>query len=233
MILKQQTILFVTLLLVLLPSLLSCNVSKAPIGCTQIQEETLRSLDFGRMTLTDFQLWFNSSPFREGKLEIIDYLEESKKSATWMYKDIKYMADFRGGTLVRIDVAWARMGKVTLEPTSAGIINCFGPPDLYQASYLTHVDAKIFDLGLWYLNKGVVIKGSHHGKHWVDWPGRPPPLFDEKVTMTYMIIVAPGTAEEMIKSVYTYGDRDDVREKVLKTLRSWPGAWEKIMVDTD
>jgi hypothetical protein len=150
-----------------------------------------------------------------------------------MYRGIRYTADFREGTLVRVDVYWKQIDKAALEPTSAGIVRCFGAPDLYQASYLTYIEAKIFDLGLWYPDKGVVVSGVHFGKHWVDWSGRPPPPFDEKVTMTYMTIVAPGTTEEMIKRVYTYGDRDDVREKVLKTLRPWPGAWEKIVVDTD
>lgn len=55
------------------------------------------------------------------------------------------------------------------------------------------------------------------------------PSLNDNVIMNFMSITAPASAEEMVRNIYTYGDKEKVHRVIMKTLNPWPGSWDKVV----
>lgn len=223
----QQT--FVCTLLFVLAG---CYVGQSPpaidppsFSCTRFAESRWQEFGFGTDSPTDvissvINLWDIDS-------DQVRAIELSSEDLRVKWGDIQgelgtdYSALFREERqLIKVDVWWHP------SPTLAQIIDCLGFPAYYAAFYQQEIETASLNLALWYVEKGFVVRHvSFHRQE------RPPEI---RLTqrMTDLYVVAPGTSEQMVSNVYTYGDEPAVQAWGLCVLRPWPGSIEAIEVES-
>ncbi len=106
------------------------------------------------------------------------------------------------------------------------MLACLGEPELYRVVPFLEEDGYYTHLSLWYLQKGLGIETTNpREKDEV-------PIFDYEIVMEQMYITAPGTVEEVIKSVIYQGvGLDNFSDELLLSLKPWSRAWEEIVVE--
>ena len=133
----------------------------------------------------------------------------------------RYTALFRKDRqLTKVDAMWDRF----LPPTLSQVFDCLGFPQYYESVYTYargEAHRKLM-LGLWYTDKGLVVRHfSFHGQ------SQPPAIHPNQI-MDKFIVVAPGSPDQMVRNVYTAGDDPDIHAFGLCLLRPWPGSIEAV-----
>ncbi len=59
--------------------------------------------------------------------------------------------------MVAIDVRWEEV-----QPSADRVLECFGEPGLYQATYKQDVEAKQLAVQFWYPSQGLIVTGVFH-----------------------------------------------------------------------
>ncbi len=123
-----------------------------------------------------------------------------------------------------------RLFQVTLKwddpkPSLTQVIECLGSPDYYEAFYEQGIHARNLILALWYVDKGFVV--SHSSIHYRERT----PTVSPRLRLNYLIVVAPGDLNEMVRNVYTGGDDHSWQAYTLCLLRPWPGSIEEMEVE--
>lgn len=136
----------------------------------------------------------------------------------------QYSALFREERrLTRIAMYWNQEDPL---PSIVQVLDCLGPPQYFEAFYQMEPEATAIVVGLWYVEKGIVVEG--YSAHRLALPSAIQPEF----RMTSSIVVAPGSPEQMIPNVYTDGDDTKIQAYGLCRLRMWPsGAIEAIEIE--
>lgn len=136
-----------------------------------------------------------------------------------------YSALFRRDRqLTHVEVRW---GVSRTPPTLAQVVDCLGFPQYYESVYTAGAGEAAFrqTLGLWYTEKGLVVNHtSFHNRVQV-------PAVHPNQMMDSFIAVAPGPPEQMVRDVYSLGDRPSVYTYGLCVLRPWPGSIGTIEVE--
>lgn len=223
-----QQALVITLLLILT----GCYVEQSPtamdsppFSCTKFTESHWQEFGFGTDSPTDVissvvNLWDIDS-------DRVRVVELSSEDLRVKWGDIQgelgidYSALFREERqLIKVDVRWHP------NPTLAQVIDCLGFPEYYAAFYQQEIETASLNLAFWYVEKGFVVRHvSFHRQE------RPPEI---RLTqrMTDLFVVAPGTSEQMVPNVYTYGDEPAVQAWGLCVIRPWSGSIETIEVES-
>lgn len=188
--------------------------SRTPIECEQLREVSLRLLPLSELDREMLAQWVKEHYQVDEVRRIAS--AGGVEEVSWKQPGKDYLARFRNDTFEFIGVTWA-----PLQPTIDEILECFGPPDLYEASYRQDVEAMRFYMAFWYLREGVIVSTSRFRKE-----NKPPPITGD-MTMTGLVLVPPGTAAEMVRYYPV-----EVRPAVLKSLQPWPGTVERIVVDS-
>lgn len=164
------------------------QVQPKPIACPQIEEKSLRSLEFGRLSAKDMRQWLAQSSLFEGaKISTSSTPGGFKDFLTWEDGETQYFAGFRQDTLVRIWVNWPNDRNIL--PSGEAVVTCLGNPDLYQAVRTVNPGGPYIKVGLWYLKKGIVVESNTDMFRYDEQL----PIIDENVLMGSMTIVAPDT----------------------------------------
>jgi hypothetical protein len=233
---KHNLILIFTLNLIL-SLVMACNtgtkqglsVTRTPVACAEIEEKSLRSLEFNRLSMEDMHRWLEErSPFEGVNIHESIPDKGDDNGLLWEHTNGKYDARFREGILRRINILWSYWEHICLTPTADEVIACFGEPELYEAARADDIDGDFVFFALWYLEKGIVVWST---RLYYESEDGLPSLNGSKI-MNMMTLTAPNsTAEEMVRDVYSFdADADEDVADILKRLRPWPSSWEKVVV---
>lgn len=134
-----------------------------------------------------------------------------------------YEASFRDGLLRKINVRWGSLSR----PSLSQIIDCLGSPDHYIAFYHMSIEAPLLSLALLYTDSGTVV---HHLA-----PSMSAELsrIHPDMRMSRFVVVPPGTAEQMITDMYSYGSVDPDHVHSVCLIKPWPGSIEAMEIASD
>ena len=193
-----------------------------PFSCTNFFESRWREFRFGIDSPDDIaptvgRLWDidkdQLTPIaRKDGLSQVGWSDDNQ--------EMLYSALFRKKQLQKLEVTFDP------PPTFAQVLGCLGPPEYYAAYEETDIEYFGFYLQLWYLEKGLVLQHFFffsHVRPTADLPAQ---------RMEYLVVVAPGTREQMVPNVYTMGFLPSVQAWGLCILRPWPGSIEAIEIES-
>jgi hypothetical protein len=176
--------------------------------------EELHAIPYGELDAEQTIAWFSTAH----DLPKRAFAPNGPTDLQWLKGRERYYANFKEGLLSNIRVKWAKPS-----PRGDDVLHCFGQPDLYEATIWLEADARGFGLELWYLSEGLVFSTSPVFSQ----THKLPPPISGNIGMGDMIVVRPGTAEEIMRQRITYGEYSP---KWLEYLMPWPGGWEEIEV---
>lgn len=196
---------------------------RKPVACNQIQEIELRTLLISeQVTLEDVKKGIYDSYIKDPQVDR-RYYGDVVPVVSWSGSNgIQYLGIFRDGVLKYIYVKW-RGGETILEPTASEILDCFGEPDL------VHIGAPIGwyeQMFLWYLDEGLIVSSAPL-RYKEDIP-----KVNSNLIMWEMIIVNPGTVEEISEDIgyrMLIGPGEEENSKILDYVQPWPGSLEAVV----
>ncbi len=197
--------------------------------CSQVQEDTLRNLEFGILEqLTMYRWLYDESSFKGTSIEWSNTIDVYEGASALIWKGNKglYQAKFWKNTLRAVDIQWSYDGQPRLKPTASDIIDCFGEPDAFHAIIDADYKDRFLELGLWYLEDGIVVRSKALYGH--GYTGELPSAL-RFIPMGSMSITPPGTKEDILNNVYPDDDvyTIEANKEFLETVRPWPGSWEE------
>jgi hypothetical protein len=206
-------------------AVIACSLPNQPRGCDETIPEVIAPSLFEELTQDAAVQWAR------------DNLEVSISDATTM--DIqteeglegKDFVGGRNGTMYTFRFLENELQSVLLywersAPAADRFIECFGTPDLYQATYHERHEDRWIYLELWYLDEGMRVSGRYFLR------GNQPPSVDGTALLDAVTLVPPGTAEEMLASSMVGSQmNEEDRARFIGPLNPWPGSWEDAEVD--
>lgn len=130
-----------------------------------------------------------------------------------------YSGWIQDGTLQKIDVQWI---FPLPRPTLSQAIACIGAPEYYIAFYEQAPEAVATYLDLLYPEKGIVVRYESPFTS----SARPDPLdeFHPFMRIEQVVVVAPGTPEQMVPAVYSAGNVAGSHADNSCLSKPWPGS---------
>ena len=123
--------------------------------------------------------------------------------------------------------------KITVEwgnprPTLAQILDCLGVPEHYIAFYDQGWDFTYLSLALLYTDSGIVVR------HFSPSLSVKLSEIHPEMLMERFVVVAPGTAEQMVTDMYSYyGVEFHFHVRSACLMRPWPGSIEAMEIATN
>jgi hypothetical protein len=155
----------------------------------------------------------------------MDDLVDGSKLFVWKKSGKEYRSQFMPSGRRKITIAW-----ISSKPTLDRVIQCFGAPELYQASLepTEYGDALLFSI--WYPKQGWVV-----GTARLERAAKPPQIRGDLI-MDDIVVTVPGSdAQALLQGAYPqlfepqyWPDKVD---QVLQSLRAWPDSIDNVMVD--
>lgn len=109
-------------------------------------------------------------------------------------------------------------------PTVGDVLRCLGKPALYRA-YLGRHPAVIWtQLELWYPDRGLVIRFEVK---------RTTSTFELAMELSAVSYVKPGLQKELIPRVWAIQPATETYNRILNSLRPWPGEIKDVTIDVD
>lgn len=198
-------------------SLLSaCTSTRSFDSCNDFlaAPRQLQQLSYGNATVSDVRQWVLSTY----QLDSTDVVE-GERDLRWNIENGEVHADFRNDVLKGATIRWTRV------PRLQQVLDCLGAPDYYEAAIKPdHIPR--FDFALWYLREGIMVYSASYDEADVDAIHR-----NDKRPMDTLFVTAPGSLEEVVKSVYKYESTVELPSSLTNTIRPWPGSLSRIVVD--
>ena len=131
----------------------------------------------------------------------------------------------REGKLLRVAVSWSRERA---PPTLAQMIDCLGTPDYYAAAHVKD-RSHWLEFTLWYVEKGIAVKGSFDLNLFRPMAVRPETPMRNSATYELpgsFVVVEAGDLEQMVSDVYGSA----LQAWKLCLIRPWPGSIEAVEI---
>ncbi len=185
-------------------------------SCDWLIESDLQALHYGEMATEDGIAWLQDQ-YGITEVQLEDAYPEGAKRFRWLAHGKEYLAIFFHDRLVRVDVFWNEP-----LPTGDNVLDCFGQPAFYTATFGQDIEARVLKLGIWYPEQGMNVVTSLYTD------SETPPAVDGDIGFRGMSLSKPGnTMEELLDNmVYT----DLQQSTVLSSLQTWPNSWEVIEI---
>ena len=213
--LKPRALSVIAMILVLIAGITSCTFTTPP--CNRLVESQLRSIPWTTLDAGNFAQWvkdhYGLSPKRDG------YRDDPAVVWSWSSMGKDYAAYFRPG-VKRILIKFS-----ALPPTVADVTGCFGLPNSYQAYYRYEADVYIFNFAVWYLKEGLVAVRPYYTH------ASEPASIHEDTQLPNIMLVPPGTPEEMVFQAYAQTSDPAAYAGEAKSLKPWPAKLTDIVVD--
>jgi hypothetical protein len=201
------------------------SLSHASLNCDQIKDHTILSANLDHLRPDKTAAWIKQHyPIQESDIRETDYNHsEITKGISWAGREKVYSIVFRKVSLRNIKIVWE-----STQPTTQDILKCLGVPDAYSAFYTPtiKVHIKVFELELWYPKQGIVVRSVQMTS------SDKPPEVRQHSEMTEMVVVKPGSLEQVVSAAYTPRAGAIVSE-TLQSLKPWPEKLQDIVVMTD
>ena len=124
--------------------------------------------------------------------------------------------------LAKIRVEWGYP-----KPTLAQVIDCLGPPEHYIAFFENGPHGIYLSLALLYPDIGIVVRHFD-----IVWRYEPLKIHPNK-RMGFFVVVPPGTAEQVVTEMYSYGNEDPYHVRSVCLLKPWPGSIEDMEIASE
>ena len=205
------------------------NQPPLPFSCANFTESYWSEFDFNVDSQDDVastvsRLW----GIDKGKLGIEEDRWGNPYAVYWLIVRFTapiglYTAWFPDGVLQKIDVEW-----VFLRPTLSQAVKCLGTPEYYIAFYGPDPHDVYALLDLLYPEKGIVIRYVSPFTS----PARPEPIaeFHPYMRIRELVVVAPGTPEQMVPAVYSVGNVGGNQVHNACLSKPWPGSFEAMEI---
>ncbi|MCO6452038.1 MAG: hypothetical protein J5I90_14740 [Caldilineales bacterium] len=209
----------ILVLLITLVVVVACSPSLVPPEttvkhCEWLDEPQLRALGYGDMTTEDAITWFREQ-HGLSDIQMENAYPEGAESISWFANNKEYYALFFEDKLRRVEVSWNEP-----LPTGDNILDCFGQPSYYNATFTQDVEAMHFALELWYPEQGLSIAAS------IFTDSMTPPAVSGEIGFGYMSISKPGdTVDQLLSDMIVL---PEAKDWVLSSLWTWPNDWEAI-----
>ncbi len=207
--------------------LLSCvpSTSRQQRDCASVVDPKLTTFSFDQVSVQDVQLWLQHKYGLLGKDIRVTRRPQYPQSAyrewqiDWGANDIDYGVAFdgEGQPNATLYVRWQNGA-----PTVGDVLRCLGKPSLYRAYLDMYPEAVWTQLELWYPNSGLII-GSH--------VERKTSRIDEATELSRMTYVRPGSESEIISRVWAVQPATETYDRILNSLRPWPGEIKDVTID--
>lgn len=197
--------------------LLSACISTRPVdSCDDFlaAPRQLQQLSYGNAKVPDVRQWVLSTYELDSTAVV-----EGERDLRWNIENGEVYADFRNGALKGATIRW------TQAPSLQRVLDCLGSPDYYEAAIKPDHRPR-FDFTLWYLREGLMVYSASYGKADVDAID-----MNDKRPMETLFVTAPGSLEEVVRSVYMYESTVELPNSLTNTIRPWPGNLNRIVVD--
>ena len=218
--------------LTLLVILAGCTVPPPPpappsFSCASFTESHWKEFSFGAdfpddAVSTAANLW----GIERDQVQFFILTNSDRVSSVWWRSDAivgtggTHQAWFQEGQqLAKISVEWGNP-----RPTLAQIIDCLGVPEHYIAFYDQGWDFTYLSLALLYTDSGIVVR--HFALSLIVKLSEIHP----EMLMERFVVVAPGTAEQMVTDMYSYGIEVPVHVRSACLMRPWPGSIEAMEI---
>jgi hypothetical protein len=218
------TLSLVFLVMVLLLAMVGC-IPRVAIDCNQIEDITLRELDFDQQNLNEFTEWIEntyqikSSDILSGSYQNQANLTPLTNSIGWAFNNKLYRAHFLEDQLVRITVEWE--GAL---PDIEEVQECLGVPESYVASYQRGGNINELQLDLWYPTEGLVVRSGISSR------SDNPPSNLEASGVYRIIYTDNGDINYVVQSALI--DSSEAKKShLLELLKPWPERWKDIIVE--
>lgn len=207
----------------------SPRATRPSFSCTSLTESYWRDFKFGvdspdDVVATAASLWEIEREQVQFMLTISDEI-----SSMWWRSDAivgsggVHEAWFQDDQkLAKINVEWGRP-----KPTLAQVIDCLGTPDHYIAFYDQGRPEYVYlSLALLYTDSGIVVRYFNPVFLFT------PPTIYAGMQMDRFVVIAPGTAEQMVSVMYSYGVEIPVHVRSVCLMKPWPGSIEAMETAT-
>lgn len=174
----------------------------------------LQQLSYGNATVPDVRQWVISTYELDSTAVV-----EGERDLRWNIENGEVHADFRNDALKGATIRW------TQAPSLQQVLDCLGSPDYYEAAIKPDHRPR-FDFALWYLREGLMVYSASYDRADVDAIH-----MNDKRPMETLFVTAPGSLEEVVRSVYMYESTVELPSSLTNTIRPWPGSLSRIVVD--
>jgi hypothetical protein len=185
-----------------------------PIVCSEIREDSLRALGFGKMTPEQVITWQTEGQLAR-RLNVRVY---GPDLVSWTRANKRYEAHFQGGLLRRVDVRWQ-----SAAPTIADALNCFGSPDYYTVQWGSGAGPAL-DIALWYVRDGVTVGD------WQEVRDVSAPRVTNTDRLNSVSYLEAGDPRQMIRYSYLVGEDAAFQKQILDRMKPWPGSFPAIEI---
>lgn len=174
----------------------------------------LQQLSYGNAKVLDVHQWVLSTYQLDSAA-----VDKGERDLRWDIKNGRVYAEFRNDVLKGATIRW------TQAPSLQQVLDCLGSPDYYEAAIKPDHRPR-FDFALWYLREGLMVYSASYDKADVDAID-----MNDKRPMETLFVTAPGSLEEVVRSVYMYESTVELPSSLTNTIRPWPGNLSRIVVD--
>ncbi len=187
-----------------------------PPSCEEIAEPRVLAAPLNQLTPDTLPDWVESSFHLSEPITVFSVNQYVWKEGERRY-DVVLSPNIKR---IKVDLA--------PQPSLNEVLACLGSPALYYATSHLHSDVAL-EVGLWYPDRNVVVEHFvlSRGLRLIPYT----PYIDGQIRMQRLTVVRPGTVNEMIDNAIPYGNMAELHDKVVKSLKPWPGEVSKMEID--
>lgn len=192
--------------------------ARPPLECEAIVPSVTRSLPFDALTPENGGAWIVDHFHIEAKSNGETSYPRRGPSWTWKDSERTYSLSYYD----RTSEPKLSLYDLAQTPTLDDVVRCFGKPDYYRgvvADGGLHFD-------MWYTSRGLVFG------YWQLTPTRSFKVTGDLQLGTSIIVVRPGTLEQIGRRVYPQLALQEEQTELLGNVRRWPASLSEITFTT-
>jgi hypothetical protein len=208
--------------------LLSCirSTPGPQLDCALVVDPKFTTFSFDQVSVQGIQAWIQNQYGVSEKDTRITHRSPDPRIVYWEWQfdwhvgNVDYGVTFyrEGQSDTTLFARW-RSGA----PTIGDALRCLGEPSLYRAYWDKHPEAVWTQLELWYPDRGLLVRSLVEHKT---------AGFDEMAKLSGVTYVRPGSTQEIIPRFWAVQPARPPYERILNSLRVWPGDIKDVEVDT-